>query len=157
MRDHHGAHDYVFDQCQYGLAYRKATQLLTDAEMTTMSNRCTHPPGHHTAMKGKDLGVFKTTKQSQYPSELRQALAAAYLQHRIRVETRSPELQRRSPSESVANIQAHAEFSRAKAESDVANPARHPCEGTLTEGEVGAHSLAVAAVAVLVSDDEFPL
>ena len=93
MRDEFGAHDYVFDQCQYGLAYKKATQLLTDTEMTTMSNRCTHPPGHHTAMKGKDLGVFKTTKQSQYPSELCQALAPAYLQHRIRVETRSPELQ----------------------------------------------------------------
>ena len=44
MRDHHGAHDYVFGQCQYGLEYMKPTQLLTDAVITTMSNRCTHPP-----------------------------------------------------------------------------------------------------------------
>ena len=92
MRDHHGAHDYVFDQCQYGLTCMKPTQLLLDTVINTMSNQCAHPRGYHTTKKGKDASGFKTKQQSLYPSELCQALAAAYLQHRIRVETRSPEL-----------------------------------------------------------------
>ena len=83
--DHHGATDNDFDQCQYGLEqHTQPTQLFTNTDMYNMSNRCTHPPGYHEAMQGKDRGVFNTKKHSAYPSQLCQELAAAYLWHRIR-------------------------------------------------------------------------
>ena len=101
-------------------------------------------------MKGKDASGFKTTQQSFYPSELCHTLAAAYLQHRLRMERHSPELQRRH---SASNIQSQVDLSQVKAKPEVANLARSPSVGTQTEGEVGANPLAVAAVAVPAFDD----
>ena len=78
LRDHYDARDYVFDQCQYGLVkHPKPTQLLTNAEMQNMSNRCTQQNGYHEAMRGRSGEAFRTKKHSAYPSQLCHALAAA--------------------------------------------------------------------------------
>ena len=45
MRDHFRAIDYIFDQGQYNLYHMKPTQLLTDAVMRAINEKCNHDKG----------------------------------------------------------------------------------------------------------------
>ena len=47
MRKYHNASDYVFHKCEYGLAFVKATQLLTNAAMMDLNKLCSHGPNAH--------------------------------------------------------------------------------------------------------------
>ena len=73
--------DVCFDQCEYGLNYRKPTQLLASSRVfERVSARCSHGREAHPSMTGKDEdGAFQTTAQSRHPSELCEILAACII------------------------------------------------------------------------------
>ena len=74
------AKDYVFDQCRFGLEYRKATQIVSNANLRSLMKLCNHGPGAHKTLKGLDQhGNWNTTCQAWYPSDLCKALAVLYL------------------------------------------------------------------------------
>ena len=75
-----GARDFVFDQCMFDLEYRKATQILSNADLSSLVKRCDHGAGAHRTLRGRNgVGGWNTTSQAWYPSKLCQALAQALL------------------------------------------------------------------------------
>ena len=80
LRNVSGAKDFVFDQCMFGLEYRKATQILSNADLSSLAKLCNHGVGAHRTLRGKNgVGGWNTTSQAWYPSDLCQALAQALL------------------------------------------------------------------------------
>jgi hypothetical protein len=83
---------YVYDQCQYGLPWKKPTRLLCanvnlSPAMRTCtsagSSRCSATGLPHVALKGIQDGVFKTASASPYPLSLCGAIASILTCHRL--------------------------------------------------------------------------
>ena len=76
-----GSKSVKFDQCKFGLDYKKPTQILSNGDLHDLDGKkCDHGVGAHRTLRDKDgLGGWNTTAQAWYPSDLCSALAQAYL------------------------------------------------------------------------------
>ena len=66
-----------FDQCMYGLQYKKPTTVATNAcNSHLLVARCNHPKDTHTNLQGRNLtGRFNSKAQSEYTQPLCATLA----------------------------------------------------------------------------------
>ena len=72
-----------FDQCRFGLSYKKGTCILTNVKPLAerLSNcRCTHRDGHPPLQGVGPDGRFRSSLAQEYPAELNEALARGYLE-----------------------------------------------------------------------------
>ena len=86
LREHCAGRDVHFDQCGFGLEYKKPTQVVTNAANLHQLRRfCQHIKGEHEALRGRTpSGEFRSKTQSRYPVALCQELSKVFLSQRAR-------------------------------------------------------------------------
>ena len=73
----------LLDQCRLGAPSRKPTQLFLHSSSCNLVHKlfCNHERGAHKVLSGlDDLGNFKTTPASEYPSQMNSILAQMFLE-----------------------------------------------------------------------------
>ena len=84
IREHCAGVGVSFDQCMYGLQYKKPTTVVTNARKRhLLVAKCTHPKGTHANLQGRNaMGKFNSKAQSEYPQELCATLADVLVDQR---------------------------------------------------------------------------